>query len=1069
MYSHIRSLSIAIACLVACVAHATIYYVSSATGNDANNGTSQSTPWKTIDKVNQAGFTYVPGDQILFQRGGTYRGQIIMAVSGNATSPIKMGSYGTGALPIVYGSKLVTGWTVYSGNIWKTTVTQKVDQVYVNDVRQTLARYPNTGWLHNTQGSNYTLMSTSLTQANGYWNGGRCVLRSTSSSVDTLFVSSYANSTLTFTALPSNHSLGTEDWGFYMCNKLNQLDVAGEWYYDKSTQQLYFWAPNNADPNTISVAAAVYSAGVYNGWNLHYQSVENISFRHQTLSGIDNEGADHVTVTGCTFENSFHAIYAGGSYNTYTNNTIRNIFGSGVMMIDSHSTFTGNTLTSIATVLGEGETFWGYAGVRILGTDNICSGNRLDSIGYTGIEANNNALVEKNVIRHANASLNDGGGIALDHSDGMIIQDNLILDPIGGLEGSSTAVQNYQHLGVGIYFGNTSIKNTIVQRNTVSGCLTTGIHVDHNMTTVGIQVKDNVLFNNKVGITISDYSNPNGVGAVAPYYVANFNDVYSGNVVYALNKDQLCLRFYMCHGVPYVDFGTFTNNRYFNPYNEMSIFVYDLATTQRYFTLERWKTVQNDEVGSTRSPLRQASWTTTAELSSNLVPSGAFTSNVTGWGGWPTNAQVTRVTDHLDNGCLKAYLPDNTVYGSLSNRNPEWYSITNGQWYRLKLSLQSNAEGDLVAGLKALSQANNPYTVAEQQIPFGPERRELEIYFQSTLTDQAQLMLVNQYTEPLYYLDNVEIKKVSIAAIDPLTLHTLLVNDQATAQNLSLPAGCWSDISGTVTNGSVAVPPYSAKVFYKVADNQCSTQTGGNTLSAKVLLGGALNWTTGLMRDDLRVAGVIPSAEPYTAMGYTLENSGATTSASVLAGTGNSAMVDWVLLELKNNDQSYSLAARRAAIVRKDGSVVGTDGSPVITFTSTTTVGKYLVIHHRNHLGSMMATPIAANGQTVDFTSPAIANYGTNGQQTDGTRKALWPGNANSDIYIKYTGTVNDRDPILSLIGGTIPTSTLAGYYREDVTMDGVVKYTGTNNDRDPILTVVGGTIPTNIRTLQVP
>jgi hypothetical protein len=38
-----------------------------------------------------------------------------------------------------------------------------------------------------------------------------------------------------------------------------------------------------------------------------------------------------------------------------------------------------------------------------------------------------------------------------------------------------------------------------------------------------------------------------------------------------------------------------------------------------------------------------------------------------------------------------------------------------------------------------------------------------------------------------------------------------------------------------------------------------------------------------------------------------------------------------------------------------------------------------------------------------------------------------------------------------------------------DVNMDGLVKYTGANNDRDPILTNVGGTIPTNVRSEQLP
>ena len=43
------------------------YYVDATNGNDPNNGTSSSTPWKTIAKVNSSNFN--PGAQILFKGG----------------------------------------------------------------------------------------------------------------------------------------------------------------------------------------------------------------------------------------------------------------------------------------------------------------------------------------------------------------------------------------------------------------------------------------------------------------------------------------------------------------------------------------------------------------------------------------------------------------------------------------------------------------------------------------------------------------------------------------------------------------------------------------------------------------------------------------------------------------------------------------------------------------------------------------------------------------------------------------------------------------------------------------
>ncbi|MBK7945294.1 MAG: hypothetical protein IPJ85_08310 [Flavobacteriales bacterium] len=66
-------------------------------------------------------------------------------------------------------------------------------------------------------------------------------------------------------------------------------------------------------------------------------------------------------------------------------------------------------------------------------------------------------------------------------------------------------------------------------------------------------------------------------------------------------------------------------------------------------------------------------------------------------------------------------------------------------------------------------------------------------------------------------------------------------------------------------------------------------------------------------------------------------------------------------------------------------------------------------------------------------------------------------------------GDPNDRDPILSRIGGSVPTNTVNGYFVEDVDMNGSVRYTGDPNDRDPILVNIGGSVPTNVRMQQLP
>ena len=97
-------------------AWATTYYVSNCVGTDSgtvgddgNNGTATGTPWLTISKVNAA--TFAAGDSILFHKGCTWREQLTVPLSGSSGSVVTIGAYGTGDVPIINGSDVVTSWT----------------------------------------------------------------------------------------------------------------------------------------------------------------------------------------------------------------------------------------------------------------------------------------------------------------------------------------------------------------------------------------------------------------------------------------------------------------------------------------------------------------------------------------------------------------------------------------------------------------------------------------------------------------------------------------------------------------------------------------------------------------------------------------------------------------------------------------------------------------------------------------------------------------------------------------------------------------------------------------------
>ena len=146
---------------------ATDFYISNA-GNDANNGTSAATAWKTLSKLSTElggpsgtwSVTISSGDHIYFRRGDTFRGEIYFSAYNN--SGITFDAYGSGADPIIKGSEVVTGWTQHSGNIWKATITSPVYLVFVDGIAQQLARYPNSGVLNTTVATTTSASSPSI-------------------------------------------------------------------------------------------------------------------------------------------------------------------------------------------------------------------------------------------------------------------------------------------------------------------------------------------------------------------------------------------------------------------------------------------------------------------------------------------------------------------------------------------------------------------------------------------------------------------------------------------------------------------------------------------------------------------------------------------------------------------------------------------------------------------------------------------------------------------------------------------------------------------------------------------
>ncbi|MGB0847666.1 MAG: hypothetical protein ACPGSM_13125, partial [Thiolinea sp.] len=92
-------------------------------------------------------------------------------------------------------------------------------------------------------------------------------------------------------------------------------------------------------------------------------------------------------------------------------------------------------------------------------------------------------------------------------------------------------------------------------------------------------------------------------------------------------------------------------------------------------------------------------------------------------------------------------------------------------------------------------------------------------------------------------------------------------------------------------------------------------------LETKVLLQGAYDPSSGLMRDDLRRKGYLPLNQPYQSAPFSYagrEN----LNEQLLLAIDDTALVDWVLVELRDMADATLIYAQQAAVLRRDGHVV---------------------------------------------------------------------------------------------------------------------------------------------------
>lgn len=274
------------------------------------------------------------------------------------------------------------------------------------------------------------------------------------------------------------------------------------------------------------------------------------------------------------------------------------------------------------------------------------------------------------------------------------------------------------------------------------------------------------------------------------------------------------------------------------------------------------------------------------------------------------------------------------------------------------------------------------------------------------------------------------------------TIDILIAQDDWAIQNNGL---YYAEMLGTDYTGSVYHDAFNVPI--------------GPCVYLRVILQGAYDQTSALMKNSINLAGNLPLSQPYNTSPWNY------TGTEFVVSFPDS-IVDWIMVELRDQNDPSIIIERRAALLSQSGLVLDTDFSDGLNFNSDT--GNYfLVVDHRNHMPVMSGNPVSLPNDSEPYDFREIVNtqpYLHNNPlptvlelEPSGSGKfGMIAGDVNADDALLYLGINDDREDILNIIvnisGNYYLNGSIFGYYPEDVNLDNEVLYLGLGDDREIII-----------------
>src|SRR3954447_15021954 len=120
-----------------------------------------------------------------------------MTAVGQGNNPITYTSYGSGANPVITGFTTLTGWNLYGGRIFYTSLdVANLNLVSINGAVKGMGRFPNTGYLNYESHSNNAAITDNQLSASPSWTGGEVVIRKYRWIIDRHKITAHSGNTL---------------------------------------------------------------------------------------------------------------------------------------------------------------------------------------------------------------------------------------------------------------------------------------------------------------------------------------------------------------------------------------------------------------------------------------------------------------------------------------------------------------------------------------------------------------------------------------------------------------------------------------------------------------------------------------------------------------------------------------------------------------------------------------------------------------------------------------------------------------------------------------------------------